>query len=147
MQMGVAVGDLNGDGSNDVAVAVPGGVEVFLQSNGSLGTPTLVAQPGAQFVKIADVDGDGRKDLVVSADYGGTTTDEDGIFFIRNTGTGWAAAQAVTRNARGQIAVADVNGDGRLDVVAANVSYFSNGQFYVYPQLAGGTWGAEQQVA
>jgi len=66
----VAVGDLNGDGRNDIAVATnEGRVRVFLQAaNGSFyeqRSPGL-DQPGTVLfdIKIADLNGDGRGELV-----------------------------------------------------------------------------------
>ena len=86
---GLAVGDLNGDGRPDVAVACqglpgdPGAVSVFLQSPT---TPGLllpaVNDPGVSGpmgVAIADMDGDGHPDLVLA----------DGDIVVRlNSGTG-----------------------------------------------------------
>ena len=42
----LATGDVDGDGRADVAVAVSGGVDVFLQGSGGPGAPTLVPVPG-----------------------------------------------------------------------------------------------------
>lgn len=67
-----AVGDLNGDGRNDVAVATSDGrVRVFLQAaNGSFyeqRNPGLDQRGTAFFdVKIADLDGDGRGELILA---------------------------------------------------------------------------------
>lgn len=76
-----AVGDLNGDGRNDIAVATSDGrVRVFLQgANGSFyeqRSPGL-DQRGTTFfdVKIADLDGDGRGELILS---GSPNTEQPG---------------------------------------------------------------------
>jgi hypothetical protein len=76
-----AVGDLNGDGRNDIAVATSDGrVRVFLQgANGSFyeqRNPGL-DQRGTTFfdVKIADLDGDGRGELILS---GSPNTEQPG---------------------------------------------------------------------
>lgn len=69
----VAVGDLNGDGRPDIAVACsglpgdPGSVAVLLQdSTGAFQAPVRYAgQWGPSSVAIADIDGDGLPDLVL----------------------------------------------------------------------------------
>jgi hypothetical protein len=83
----VAVGDLNGDGSPDVAVSCsgvpgdPGSVAVFIQNPGTGTFKTPVQYEGVQgptSVAIADVDGDGLPDLVLG----------DGALFVRYQLTG-----------------------------------------------------------
>ena len=76
-----AVGDLNGDGRNDVAVATSDGrVRVFLQgANGSFyeqRNPGLDKRGTALFdVRIADLDGDGRGELILA---GSPNTEQPG---------------------------------------------------------------------
>lgn len=73
----VAVGDLNGDGLADLAVvsivypdlATPSRITVLLQSptaRGSFAVSEVLDGPySGQFIAIADVDGDGRNDLLI----------------------------------------------------------------------------------
>jgi hypothetical protein len=69
----LAVGDLNGDGLNDVVAASfdDGALELFFnnaQSPGTFNPPLVLSSPGASQVAIADMNNDGLPDLV-SADY------------------------------------------------------------------------------
>jgi FG-GAP-like repeat len=127
--MRIATGDLEGDGDTDVAVAGDSGVDVFRQAGGKLGDPTLVATGGlAEDVRIADVDLDGRNDLVVSRE------DEGGIaVYPGQADGGFGTPTVIGTQGNGQIEVGDVNGDGLPDILTRLTFSFS-----VYAQTAGG---------
>jgi hypothetical protein len=68
---GVAIGDLNGDHVADIAISTANGLTVLFQSSTTPGTYQAVplgtfADAGARYIYIADVDGDGLNDLIVS---------------------------------------------------------------------------------
>ncbi len=72
----VAVGDFNGDGKVDVAVAYQGGGVTVLLGNGNVNFPASVnytagSRPNA--VAVGDFNEDGRADLVL-ADFGGAVS-------------------------------------------------------------------------
>jgi len=116
----VAVGDFNGDGNADLAVANVYGVDdvSVLLGNGD-GTfqdqRAFAGGTGAMSVAVGDFNGDGTPDLAV-ADFTG------GVSVLLGTGDG--AFQSAVSYPVGSIpvsvAVGDFNGDGKLDLATAN---------------------------
>ncbi len=119
---GLAVGDIDGDGRPDLIVTAGGNqpvyVAVFHQlADHSFDTPQRLPTldvPAA--VALADVDGDGRPDIVVThAGWGHV-----GTFLGQADGTLAAESLFVTGYGSGsqvQLAVGDLTGDGRIDLV------------------------------
>jgi hypothetical protein len=113
--MRIATGDVDGDGDADVAVSVRDGVDLFLQADGGLADPVLIPVTGGGDrltgdVRLADIDRDGRDDLVVAG--------LEVVAVYRSEPGGSFADPVVVENAaRQQVEVGDVTGDGRPDVV------------------------------
>ena len=124
--MGVAVGDVNGDGRVDLALTHDRGLplRVFLQQGDGGWTPAVTGLPApreALFwgVELADLNGDGHLDLVA------VEHRKRGVRLWLGDGAGGWQACPVTglpddpSILRGWgLAVADVDGDGRLDLAA-----------------------------
>jgi hypothetical protein len=147
----LAVGDVNGDGRPDIVTANNGGdagrVAVLLGTGGgSFGGGTLYVagtRTSLEEVLLADVNADGKLDILTS----NATTDAVGVLLNTGTGTFGAAATysssapnsaGLTGGQRG-LAVADVNADGKPDILTTN--YYSS-VFGVLLNNGNGTFGA-----
>ena len=113
----MAVGDFNGDGKQDVVMAIANnGVSVLIgkgdetfQAGVNYGTPSA-----ATSVAIGDFNGDGRMDLVV------TSLSNVSVLLGNGDGTFQAAVNYLAGSYPYAVAVGDFNGDGDADLVVAN---------------------------
>jgi hypothetical protein len=122
----VATGDVNGDGKLDVVTANKDDSSVSVLLGNGNGTFGANVDYGAGFTPnaaaVADVNGDGRPDVITANSLGSS------VSVLAGNGDG--TFQASVDYAAGSIpdslpdtdsvAVGDANGDGRLDVIAAN---------------------------
>lgn len=124
----VAVGDVNGDGRNDLIFGrwFESSIGVMYQdASGALGAWQTIAAPAAvEAIEVADVDADGRRDIVARTGGG------FGIYRQGTDGT-LAGIQSYTASIAGanepqSIAVGDINGDGYPDLVGAGLTYVLN---------------------
>src|ERR1019366_1775319 len=120
--VGVAIGDLDGDGRPDLAVADTTGISLLMQSPAAPGTflaatTISVGNGGTSAVAIADLNGDGKADLVA-------TTASGVSIYLQNPlspGHFLSPAQYAAGAQPIFIAVQDFNGDGRPDLAIANL--------------------------
>ncbi|MHC5768441.1 MAG: FG-GAP-like repeat-containing protein [Nostoc sp.] len=132
----VAVGDFNGDGKLDLAVANNGSKTVsVLLGNGTGGfaaATNFTVGTNPRSVTVGDFNGDGKLDLA-TANFGSNT-----VSVLLGTGTGgFAAATNLTVGSEPfSVRVGDFNGDGKLDLAVAN-----NGSNNVSVLLGNGTGG------
>jgi hypothetical protein len=136
MPRSIAVGDFNGDGKPDLAVAEEGTAHSFTDSAVSvlLGNGDGTFQPAVNYgagsmpvsVAVGDFNGDGKPDLVV-ADLG-LVANNSGVSVLLGNGDG-TFQDAVGFNFDAgatypeSIAVGDFNGDGKPDFAVANTQF------------------------
>jgi hypothetical protein len=116
---GIVVGDVNGDGNVDAAVSnYDGHVRVMLGVGKSLyGIPTSYASDLHPWsLAMADVDGDGKLDLVVVNEGSGAVS----VLSGNGDGTFRPAVYFPTGANPTSVAVGDFNGDGRADLAVVN---------------------------
>jgi alpha-tubulin suppressor-like RCC1 family protein len=129
--IGMSVADADGDGRPDILVCDRFQNRILIYRNNSTAgilTSGSFAAPAAvgtgsdpRHVRLADLDGDGRPDLVV-ANYG-----ENSLSVLQNTSTPGSlsfvsSALLAAENGVYDVTLADLDGDGQPDIAAANTA-------------------------
>ncbi|MGH2772376.1 MAG: FG-GAP-like repeat-containing protein [Actinomycetota bacterium] len=150
-EMGLAAGDLNGDGHTDAAVATARGIDIFYQDNRKLTGPMLVpTSSAAHQVEIAEVTGDSRADMVVATSSGIVLLTDSPLpvgLPISPSSLPPPIGQAyyerrVTDQPQAEVEVGDVTGDRLKDIVA-----FSDRTLSVFAQNSPGSFAAASYSA
>lgn len=134
------VGDIDGDGVDDIAVGVPefdepnaaGGMsgegKVYIISGqsltlmGALGVAQSDVHSGVSLASLGDINGDGVRDLAVGAtDNGGTVR----VYDINNGNVLWELRNpnpSISGFAKDLEAVGDINRDGAADILVSSIN-------------------------
>jgi hypothetical protein len=121
---GIAVGDFNGDGILDIAVANYGNGTVDLilgNGDGTFQEPLSTSMPAASSIAAADLIGNGKLDLVVTNWAYGTVS----VLLGNGNGT-FQAAQSYSTPASGypnNATLASLRSNGKLDIVIQDYYY------------------------
>jgi VCBS repeat protein len=120
----VLAGDLDGDGAADAVLASSLGPIVLLGDGmGGLGAPARYAVTSGGAIGIGDLDRSGRPDL---AQFGYTADNHAAVFVFRGDGDGTFMGPTpypVEGGQQGGIAVADADGDGKVDVTVVDPTF------------------------
>jgi len=124
----IAIADVSGDGLNDLIITDPGPsggstptVNVLLQeatAHGTFAAPvsyTIAAQDIPQSIIVTDLESDGHLDIVI----GGQQTVTVLLHDPANPGA-FLPATVYPSPGANEIAIADINGDGKPDIVVSN---------------------------
>ncbi len=148
----IAAADVNNDGKMDLVVSTPVNDSLLILTNNGSGTfgtnstpglvgPYLSDSDGVTAIATADLNGDGKVDLVCANYIFGTGNT---VLVLTNGGNGNFALplSLIVGGAPFSTIAADVNGDGKPDLISANTTSNTLSVLFNSPSISGNLFGA-----
>ena len=132
----LAIGDFNGDGNLDLAILLGDNHYVGILLGNGDGTfqpevnyvlPNDLSLSAPTFMAVGDLNGDGHPDLIVDTKVGSFFFPTTSWILLGNGDGTFQPAAYTLGGPGGYVALADLNGDGILDIVTAQAVYLGNG--------------------
>lgn len=151
-----ATADFNGDGRSDVIFRTDPGIAILLtNADGTLSTtpidatfPVPVGCNPFNYVTVADANGDGKKDLIAGYAQNsfcpGSESTPSGYFVMLSDGAGhFTSTFTPFGDGIYFVRTGDLNGDGKEDLVLANLVLGSGFELYVLPGNGDGSFNTD----
>ncbi len=135
---GLAAGDFNNDGVQDLVVSDNGGTGIMLShGDRTFGAETYFTTKSTAQLAVADFNKDGNQDVLLS--------DNSGVYLFLGNGDGTfkpatTVFQAVPSSITSPVILGDYNGDGITDFATFSTTGFSASSFQVYYGNGDGTF-------
>jgi len=121
-------GDIDGDGDWDIALAGNPGLVVVLNNSGSWDSTVLLEEEWGRSVKVTDIDGDGRCEVIAA-------NDEWGFVIFKKSSTGWNLTSVFDSGSTPiDVNVGDFNNDGKDDLLLTDAGWVYLGLWNVSTQ-------------